>query len=118
LPVGWSRTRIWFNFPNWLALGFRIGDGDWFDTRTVKLLSYRQELDLRRGMLFRVISFEDGQGRRTSLKERRLVSMSSVHLGALELEVTPRELVRKRHGTFGYRRSRGKRRCQALSQLQ
>jgi len=77
------------NFPNWLALGLRIGDGDWFDARTVKLLSYRQELDLRRGMLFRAISFEDGQGRRTSLKERRLVSMSSVHLGALELEVTP-----------------------------
>jgi len=77
------------NFPNWLSLGFRIADGEWFDARTVKLLSYRQELDLRRGMLFRAICFEDGQGRRATLKERRLVSMSSVHLGALELELTP-----------------------------
>ena len=77
------------NFPNWLALGFRIGDGDWFDARTVKLLSYRQELDLRRGMLFRAINFEDGQGRRSTLNERRLVSMSAMHLGALELELTP-----------------------------
>ena len=25
------------NFPNWLALEFRIADGDWFDARTVKL---------------------------------------------------------------------------------
>ena len=56
--------------------------------RTVKLLSYRQELDLRRGMLLRTIRFEDGQGRRTTLKERRLVSMSDMHLGALELALT------------------------------
>jgi beta-phosphoglucomutase family hydrolase len=76
------------NFPNWLALGFRIGNEDWFDARTVKLLSYRQELDLKRGILFRAISFEDGRGRRSILMERRLVSMSDMHLGALELALT------------------------------
>jgi beta-phosphoglucomutase family hydrolase len=76
------------NFPNWLALEFRIGEEDWFDARTVTLLSYRQELDLRRAMLLRSISFEDGQGRRGTLKERRLVSMGGVHLGALELALT------------------------------
>ena len=76
------------NFPNWLALEFRIADADWFDLRRVKIVSYRQELDLRRGMLFRTISFEDGQGRRSTLKERRLVSMANVHLGALELALT------------------------------
>ena len=76
------------NFPNWLVLGFRIADQDWFDPGTVKLLSYRQELDLRRGMLSRSIRFEDGQGRRTTLQERRLVSMADMHLGALELALT------------------------------
>jgi beta-phosphoglucomutase family hydrolase len=76
------------NFPNWLALQFRIGEEDWLDLRTVKLLSYRQELDLRRGMLLRRIRFEDTQGRQSTLEERRLVSMSSMHLGALELELT------------------------------
>ena len=76
------------NFSNWLALEFRIADGDWFDARTVKLLSYRQELDLRRGMLFRTINFEDRQGRRATLKERRLVSMADMHLCALELALT------------------------------
>ena len=50
------------NFPNWLALKFRIAEQDWFDARTVKLLSYRQELDLRRGMLLRTIRFEDDRG--------------------------------------------------------
>ena len=76
------------NFPNWLAFQFRIGDEDWFDERTVKILSYRQELDLRRGMLFRNITFEDSQARRTTIKERRLVSMSDMHVGALELALT------------------------------
>ncbi len=76
------------NFPNWLPLQFRIGEGDWFDARIVKLLSYRQELDLRRGMLLRCIRFEDGQGRQSTLEERRLVSMGSMHLGALELALT------------------------------
>jgi beta-phosphoglucomutase family hydrolase len=77
------------NFPNWLALEFRIADNDWFDARTVKILSYHQELDLRRGMLLRTVSFEDPQGRRTTLKERRLVSMADMHLGAMELALTP-----------------------------
>ena len=75
------------NLPNWLALEFRIADEDWFDERTVKILSYRQELDLRRGMLFRSITFEDTQARRTTLKERRLVSMSDMHMAALELSL-------------------------------
>jgi len=45
--------------PQLLSLEFRVAEQDWFDARTVKLLSYRQELDLRRGMLLRSISFED-----------------------------------------------------------
>ncbi len=76
------------NCPNWLALAFRIAGQDWFDARTVKVLSYRQELDLRRGVLARSISFEDGQGRISTLEERRLVSMGDMHLGALELALT------------------------------
>ena len=76
------------NFPNWLMLKFRIGSQDWFDVRKVKLLSYRQELDLRQGVLLRSISFEDDHGRRSTLKEQRLVSMSNMHLGALELTLT------------------------------
>ena len=76
------------NFPNWLALSFRIADQEWFEARTVTILSYHQELDLRHGMLLRNISFEDSQGRRSTLTERRLVSMADMHLGALELTLT------------------------------
>ena len=76
------------NLPNWLVLEFRIADADWFDERSVRLLSYRQDLDLRHGMLLRTVTFEDGRGRRSTLKERRLVSMADMHLGALELTLT------------------------------
>ena len=76
------------NFPNWLALNFRIADGDWFDIMTVTLLSYRQELDLRRGMLLRTMRFEDRQGRRSRLQEQRIVSMADMHLCGLKLELT------------------------------
>lgn len=99
LAGGYNRLRTAFggrtvenedlvNFPNWLSLEFRIGEEKWFDVRSVKLLSYRQELDLRRAVLLRSVSFEDGQGRRSTLKERRLVSMGDMHLGALDLALT------------------------------
>ena len=76
------------NLPNWLALGLRIADGDWFEARAVSILSYRQEFDLRHGMLLRHIRFEDKEGRRSTLRERRLVSMAAMHLCALELSLT------------------------------
>ena len=76
------------NLPNWLSLEFRVAEQGWFDLRTVELLSYRQELDLRRGVLSRRVSFQDSEGRRSTLEERRLVSMSNMHLGALELALT------------------------------
>jgi beta-phosphoglucomutase family hydrolase len=76
------------NLPNWLALNFRIEDAEWFDARTVTIASYRQELDLHHGVLRRTLSFVDSAGRRSTLKERRLVSMHDMHLGALELTLT------------------------------
>lgn len=76
------------NLPNWLPLDFRIGDQDWFDVKTTTLVDYRQELDLRRGLLLRTVRFEDASGRRTLLQEQRLVSMADMHLGALEVTIT------------------------------
>ena len=52
------------------------------------MVEYRQELDLRRGLLLRTVRFEDASGRRTLLQEQRLVSMADMHLGALEVTIT------------------------------
>ena len=77
------------NLPNWLSLTFRIDGGEWFDLRTVALREYRQTLDLRQGVLERALLFQDRNGRRTRLAERRLVHMDEPHLAALELTLTP-----------------------------
>jgi beta-phosphoglucomutase family hydrolase len=76
------------NFPNWLLVEFHIGTDNWFDLQNVKILSYHQELDLQQGILSRNIRFEDGAGRRSTLAERRLVSISDMHLCVLEIKLT------------------------------
>lgn len=77
------------NLPNWLSLAFRVEDGEWFDLESVEILSYRQELDLKRGLLHRTVRFRDQEGRETTLRERRLVHMRFWHVAALETRIVP-----------------------------
>jgi len=72
------------NLPNWLPLQFRINGGEWFDIRKVYILNYRQELDMKQGLLKRIVRFRDHKGLETTLTERRLVHMANPHLAALE----------------------------------
>ena len=72
------------NMPNWLPLSFRIEGGEWFDMRKVKILDYRQELDLKRGLLLRTVRFEDDKARISELRQRRLAHLRNHHLAALE----------------------------------
>jgi len=78
------------NLPNWLPLTFRIDDGPEFDVDSADLLQYRQELDLRQGVLRRSLVFRDDAGRETELTERRFVSMADRNLAALEVTLTAR----------------------------
>ncbi len=77
------------NVPNWLPLGFRIEDGEWFDPGSVDIKQYRQELDMKRGLLKRTVVFEDAKKRRTRLIQRRFVHMSNCHLAGLETTLLP-----------------------------
>lgn len=77
------------NAPNWLPLTFRHSGQPWFSLHDVEVLSYRQELDLRRGILLRDLRVRDRAGRATRVESRRLVSMASPHLAALETSITP-----------------------------
>jgi alpha,alpha-trehalase len=76
------------NMPNWLVLEFRVDGGKWFRPTGVELLSYTQELDLRRGLLTRNLRFRDDHDRETSVVSRRIVSMQDPHLAATETTVT------------------------------
>ncbi len=77
------------NCPNWIFLTFRIGDGEWFYPSTARILSYRQELDLRNGVLARRVRFQNRRGRRTLVETHRIVSMDNPHCGAFEYIITP-----------------------------
>ena len=77
------------NMPNWLPLAFRPAGGDWLDLSRDEILSYRQTLDLRAGVLRSDIRVRDRAGRETSLAARRLVHMSEAHLAAIEWRIRP-----------------------------
>lgn len=77
------------NLPNWLPLSFRPEDGDWLNLLAMEIVTSRQELDMRRGVLVRELRVRDRQGRETSLTSRRLVHMSDPHLAAIEWVLTP-----------------------------
>ena len=72
------------NVPNWLPLSFQLEGGEWFDLQKVEILEYRQELDVRRGVLTRLIRFMDDKGRSTRVTQRRFVHMAMPHLAGLE----------------------------------
>jgi trehalose/maltose hydrolase-like predicted phosphorylase/beta-phosphoglucomutase-like phosphatase (HAD superfamily) len=76
------------NVPNWLPLRFRLAGGDWFDAQQADVLEHRFELDMRHGTLTRHLVWQDAEGRRTSMVQRRLVSMKDEHLAGLETTFT------------------------------
>ncbi len=76
------------NVPNWLPLTFRIEGGEWFDLRKVEVIAYRQELNVKQGLLTRTVRFRDSEGRRTTLRSRRFVHMGSPHIAGLETTLT------------------------------
>ena len=76
------------NLPNWLPLTLRPDGGPWLSAETVTVLHEHWALDLRQGLLRREIALVDPAGRRTRLRQRRLVSMAAPHVVALETALT------------------------------
>jgi len=77
------------NCPNWLLLNYRIGHGPWFDRLKVKILSWKSDLNMRKGILSRRIRWQDDQGRITLVESHRIVSMSNPHYATLRCTITP-----------------------------
>ena len=106
------------NLPNWLPVTIAVDDGDWLDLERVEVLTQRQELDLRRGILTRWLRFRDGQGRLTALTQRRFVHMAQAHLAGLETTVIPENWsgrLRIRTGIDGTVRNTGVERYRKLA---
>ncbi|MEV1290334.1 glycosyl hydrolase family 65 protein [Micromonospora sp. NPDC049679] len=75
------------NLPNWLSLTFRPVGGAWFAPGAVDMVHEHLALDMRWGLLTREALVVDDHGRRTRLRQRRLVSMAAPHLAALETRI-------------------------------
>lgn len=78
------------NLPNWLTLKLRLEeDGEPIDFENVEILSYRHEFDIRNAAVARNVRLRDKEGRETTLKSRRFVSMADMHQAGIEWEITP-----------------------------
>ena len=76
-------------WPNWLGTTFSIDGGPWFTPANQRPLHHHIALDLKRGVLRRESLLSDNDGRRTWLRQTRIVSMASPHLAALETRIEP-----------------------------
>ncbi len=77
------------NCPNWLMINYRIDDGPWYNRQKVKILSWKVELNMRKGMLSRRFRWQDSEGRITLVECHRIVSMADPHHCALRYSITP-----------------------------
>ncbi len=76
------------NLPNWLPLSIRIGGGDWLGPENVEYVDYAQDLDIKAGVLRRVLRLKDAEGRITRWEEQRIVSMDDARVAALSVTLT------------------------------
>ncbi len=84
-------TEHLVNAPNWIPVQVRIGDDPWLTAATAELLTYHQQLDLRRGVLTRTVRYRDTAGRTTRITSTRLVSQAAVHLAAQQTTVAAQD---------------------------
>ncbi len=77
------------NCPNWLMIMFKINNGPWLHRGNVKLLAWKAELNMKKGILSRRVRWLDEKNRITLIEERRVVSMALPHCGAISYSITP-----------------------------
>ncbi|MFD8199199.1 glycoside hydrolase family 65 protein [Streptomyces sp. NPDC003470] len=87
------RCEAMVNLPDWLWVRLRpIGENGaeepWLSVDATELLQYRQALDLRKGVLSRLIRYQDRRRRRTRVEQRILLSMDDPALALVRMRIT------------------------------
>lgn len=75
------------NAPDWTFLTIQPGDGPILHHGTAEMLSHRQELDLRHGIVTRSNRYRDAAGRTTRVTSRQILSLAHPHLASLQTTV-------------------------------
>lgn len=83
-----AETEHLVNAPDWAYLTIAPDAGAAFEPDSAELVGFRQELDLRSGVLTRRQRFRDAAGRATLVTSRQFHSQVQPHLAALQVEVT------------------------------
>ncbi len=83
----WNNDMV--NCPNWISIEFRIGSGEFINPLDQKILSYTQNLDLRRALMEREIVIQDTLGWITKIRSERFCSMENPHLAAVRFTIVP-----------------------------
>ena len=76
------------NAPNWIGIDVQV-DGEVLDLATAKVLSFRRELDMRRGVLIRNFQVKMVSGKELEVSSTRFCSMANTEVGAIRYEVKP-----------------------------
>jgi alpha,alpha-trehalase len=77
------------NCPNWLPITFKIGKGDWINPAAEKIHKWHQELNLKTGILKRIVTFSTQGKKKTTISEERLVHMADCHRAAIKYQIKP-----------------------------
>ncbi|GAA1810762.1 beta-phosphoglucomutase family hydrolase [Nesterenkonia flava] len=80
-------TEHMVNIPDWTFLQVTPEAGTPLLPGSPELIEYRQELDMRRGLVTRIARFQDLHGRRTRVTTRQFQSLAGVHLAAMEMKI-------------------------------
>ena len=86
-------------------------------TDSPELVDYRQDLDLRRGVLSRRMRFVDSSGRALTVSSERLVSKHTRHLAAIHTTFEAENWSGPVRVRFRPGCERGQRQCSGLAQL-
>jgi len=86
---GYAKQRqTMLNVPDATTVDLHIG-GERFDLFTGRVLAFRRQIDMRRGVMTREVTWESASGRRVAIVCERLASLARTHIGAIRYRVTP-----------------------------
>lgn len=80
------------NAPNWLPVRLRLDGDEWFGLdggAGIEVVGFRQELDVRHGILTRCVTVRDPHGRVTTVRSDRFVSQATPRLAAMRVSILP-----------------------------
>lgn len=83
------KTEHLVKAPDWTFVQIETTEGDLIHPMEDEILDLRQELDMHKGVLRRVIRQRDKQGRITRISTEQIQSMDDPHLAALRMTVEP-----------------------------